>query len=132
MKMRKIVMTVCIALCAISILNAQKIKIKKDIVYLDGQECLKVSGDPNNVSFSDLEGHELFFLKFIRNTRYASLYTKVTFFDDDLSLTSSSYIFSKKLLIKKLLLDGTLKDCKLVSDKVKRFVQKYDENVEVH
>ncbi len=111
-------------------MNAQKIKIKSKIVYVDGKECLKISGDANNVTFSDLDGNEIFFLKFIRNTRYAPLYTKITFFDQDVSLTSSSYIFNKKNLTKKLLADGTLKDCLLVAEKVKRFVQKYDENVE--
>ena len=109
--------------------NAQKVKIKKDIVYLDGTECLKISGDSNNVSFSDLEGNEIMFLKFIHNSRYARLYTKITFFDQDLSFTSSSYIFNKKLLIKKLIDDGTLKNCKLDAEKVKRFVTKFDENV---
>ncbi|GAB5563962.1 MAG: hypothetical protein Wins2KO_10250 [Winogradskyella sp.] len=125
-------LSVIMSLCFVAFLNAQKIKIKKNTVYVDGQECLKVSGDSNNVSFSDLEGNEIFFLKFIHNSRYASLYTKVTFFKEDLSFTSASYIFSKKLLIKKLLADGTLKDCNLVSEKVKRFVKKYDENVEMN
>ena len=117
---------------SVSFVSAQKIKIKKNTVYVDGNECLTISGNSNNVSFSDMDGNELFFLKFIHNSRYASLYTKVTFFEEDLSFTSASYVFTKKLLIKKLVSDGTLKDCKLISKKVKRFIQKYDENVEVN
>lgn len=125
-------MIITVSVFFVSFVNAQKVKIKKNTVYVDGIECLKISGDSNNVSFSDINGNELFFLKFIHNSRYTSLYTKVTFFEEDMSFTSSSYIFTKKLLIKKLTSDGTLKDCKLISEKVKRFVQKYDENVEMN
>lgn len=110
--------------------HAQKIKIKKKIVYIDGEKCLEIGGDANNVSFFDLDGNEIIFLKYIRDSRYADLYTKVTFLDKKISFTSKSYIFTKKLLIKKLLSDRTLKDCQLNQDKVENFVLKFDENVE--
>lgn len=110
---------------------SQEIVIKKDIVSVDGKDCLKVKdSDPNNVSFMDLEGNEIFFLKFIHNSRYAPVYTKITFLDQKLTLTSRSYIFTKKILIKKLLTDGTLVNCALVPAKVENFVLKYDEKVE--
>ena len=109
---------------------SQDIKIDDDIVLIDGQECLKICGDANNVSISDLEGNEIIFMKFIHNSRYGSVYNKITFLDQKLSFTSQSYIFTKKLLIKKLLEDNTLKECKLDPEKVERFVLKYDENVE--
>ncbi|MBV7267980.1 hypothetical protein [Winogradskyella luteola] len=129
---KRILVIITMSVFFVSFVNAQKIKIKKNTVYVDGKECLKISGDSNNVSFSDMSGNELFFLKFIHNSPYVSLYTKVTFFEEDMSFTSSSYVFTKKLLIKKLVSDGTLKDCKLISEKLKRFVQKYDENVEMN
>lgn len=109
---------------------SQEIKIKDDIVSIDGKECLKISGDVNNVSISDLDGNEIIFLKYIHNSRYGSLYNKITFLDKKLSFTSKSYIFTKKLLIKKLLADKTLNECKLDPDKVEKFVLKFDENVE--
>ena len=109
---------------------SQDIKIDDDIVLIDGQECLKISGDANNVSISDLEGNEIIFMKFIHNSRYGSVYNKITFLDQKLSFTSQSYVFTKKLLIKKLLEDNTLKECKLDPEKVERFVLEYDENVE--
>ncbi|MCL9804944.1 hypothetical protein NAT51_05410 [Flavobacterium amniphilum] len=112
---------------------SQEIKIKDDIVTVDGKECLKINdSDANNVSILDLEGNEIIFLKFIHNSRYARLYTKVTFLKEKLTFTSSSYIFTKKLLIKKLLADNTLENCKLNPEKVERFVLKYDESVEGH
>ncbi|MEY2703656.1 MAG: hypothetical protein RLY43_2295 [Bacteroidota bacterium] len=111
---------------------SQEIKIKDDIVSIDGKECLKIGGDANNVSILDLEGNEIIFLKFIHNSKYGKLYNKVTFLDKKLSFTSMSYIFTKKLLIKKLLDDKTLNECKLDSEKVEKFVMKYDENVETN
>jgi hypothetical protein len=111
---------------------SQEIKIKNDIVLIDGKECLKISGDANNVSISDLDGNEIIFLKFIHESKYGSLYNKITFLDKKLSFTSKSYIFTKKLLIKKLLSDKTLNECKLDSEKVEKFVLKYDENVETY
>ena len=112
---------------------SQEINIKNDIVTIDGKECLKINdSDPNNVSILDLEGNEIIFLKFIHNSRYARLYNKITFLDQKLTLTSRSYIFTKKLLIKKLLADNTLENCKLNKEKVEKFVLKFDENVEVN
>lgn len=109
----------------------QDIVFKKDVVSVDGKDCLKVnSSDPNHVSFMDLEGNEIFFLKFIHGSRFAPLYTKVTFLNQKLTFTSSSYGFTKKILVKKLLMDGTLVNCALVPAKVENFVLKYDENVE--
>lgn len=109
---------------------AQDIDIKKDIVYIDGKECLKISGGANDVSISDMEGNEIIYLKFIHNSKYAKLYNKVTFIKQKVSFTSQSYIYTKKLLIKKLLADKTLVDCKLDDAKVEAFVMKQDENVE--
>ena len=127
--MKKNILT--IGLFLISLVSfSQEIKIKNDILSIDGKECLKIGGDSNNVSISDLEGNEIIFLKFIHNSKYGSLYNKITFLDQKLSFTSMSYIFNKKLLIKKLLADKTLIDCKLDSEKVERFVMKYDESVE--
>lgn len=111
--------------------SAQNITIKKDIIFLDEKQCLKVtSSDPNNVSISDLDGNEIIFLKFIHNSRYASLYNKITFLEQGLTFTSQSYIFNKKLLIKKLIEGGVLNNCKLDENKLKIFVMKYDENIE--
>jgi len=98
---------------------------------VDGIECLKVNDrDPNNISFLDLKGTELFFLKFIHNSQYGSLYTKITFLNQKLTMTATSYGFTKKILVKKLVADGTLANCALIPAKVESFVLKYDENVE--
>ena len=111
-------------------LFSQEIKIKKDVVYVDGKECLKIDGDANNVSFYDLEGNEIIFLKFIHNSKYGEIYNKITFLKQKKSFTSKSYIFTKNLLIKKLINDKTLIDCQLDDEKVENFVMKYDEDVE--
>lgn len=126
--MKKITLT--LSLLLISLLSySQEIKIKNDIVSIDGKECFKISGDPNNVSFSDLEGNEIIFLKYVHNSNYGKLYNKIVFLDKKISFTSK-FIFTKKLLIKKLLADQTLNECKLDNEKVEKFVMKYDENIE--
>ncbi|MBW8524292.1 hypothetical protein K0U91_03550 [Chryseobacterium chendengshani] len=109
---------------------SQKVTIKKDIIYLDAKECLKITGDSNNVSIVDLNGNEIIFLKFIHNSRYGSVYNKITFLGQGLTLTSQSYIFSKKLLIEKLIESKVLNNCKLDEEKVNTFIMKYDENIE--
>jgi hypothetical protein len=127
--MKKAILTLTLLITGL-LSFSQDVKIKNDIVLIDGKECLKIGGDSNNVSISDLEGNEIIFLKFIHDSRYGSLYNKITFLEQKLSFTSMSYIFSKKLLLEKLVLDKTLNDCKLDPEKVEKFVLKYDENVE--
>jgi hypothetical protein len=127
--MKKIFLSIAIILLA-TIAKTQSIKIKNNIVFIDGVECLKVNNDPNNVAIMDLSGNELIFIKFIHDSKYGSLYNKITFLDQKLSFTSKSYIFTKKLLLKKLLEDKTLENCKLNPGKVEKFVLKFDEDVE--
>lgn len=46
---------------------SQKLKIKKDIAYIDGKEFVKVSEDPisrNSYTISSLNGNDLFYLRF--------------------------------------------------------------------
>src|SRR5689334_1342032 len=99
--MKKILLSVSTVLLSY-IAFSQDFDIKKNSIWIDGKECLKINdSDPNNISFYDLQGNELFFLKFIHNSIYGSVYTKITFFDPKLSFTSKSYIFTKKILLKK-------------------------------
>ena len=109
---------------------AQKIKIKKGIIYIDDQECLKTDGDPVNISFYDLEGEEIVFMKYLEDKYDGDTYMKVTFLNQKKSFTSKSIIFTKKMLIRRLLTTNTIDNCMLNEDKVDRFILKYDENVE--
>lgn len=86
--------------------------------------------DAVSVSFSDMEGNEIIFLRFIHDSKYAKLYNKVTFVDQKLSFTSQSYIYTKKMLIKKLIKDNVIQDCKINLENLNKFIMKYDENVE--
>jgi hypothetical protein len=107
----------------------QNVNIKDRVVLVDDKECLKITGTMNDVSFHDLEGNEIIFMSFILNPGEKDVHLKVTFLDQKISFTSRTNVFTKKQLIKKLIADGTLKDCKLDPEKVQRFVAKYDENV---
>jgi len=128
--MKQFLLGACLFLVS-SVAFGQDIEIKKGVVLVDGKECLKVDDrDPNNISFMDLQGNEILFLKYIHNSPYGNLYTKITFPNQKRSFTAMSYGFTKKNLLKKLLTDGTLSNCALVPDRVENFVMKYDENVE--
>ena len=114
------------------ILFGQDINFKKGIVYVDGKECMKYDSDATTVSFQNMNGDDIMVLKFIRPDRsQASLYTKVVFIESHQELTSQSYIFTKKTLVEKLLKSNALVDCTLNENKVRTFVLKYDEKVDI-
>lgn len=118
-----------ILICLVSFLNtlyAQDVKLKDKTVSVDGKECLKYDGsDPNNVLFTSLEGKDLFALQFGRE--FNKLYCRVIFFESRKSLISRSYIFNKKLIIKRLIESKTLVDCQLDPEKVESFILRYDQ-----
>ena len=90
--------------------------------------------DANNITFSDLEGNEIVFLKYIHDTKihdtYVSLYNKITFIQQKKSFTSKDYIYTKALLVKRLINEKILENCKINSSKLDVFIMKFDENVE--
>jgi len=117
---------------SIGIIQAQKIQFKKGIVLIDGKECLKYdNSDPNNVVISNLEGTQTIYLKFIRPEvgHNCGLYTQIIFVEQNKSFTSSSYIFTKRLLIKKFLKNGIINDYKFDVSKIDKFIMRYDESI---
>jgi len=130
MKMKlKHTLTALALLVSISFIQAQKIKIKKGVVYVEGESCLTTDGDPVNISFYDADGEEIVFMKYLED-RKGQTYMKVTFLEQKLSFTSQSIIFTRKMLLRRLLSSNTIENCKLNQDKVERFILKYDEDVE--
>ncbi len=128
--MKKLLFTVTI-FCISIVAFGQEIKIKDNTVFVDGKECLKINvSDPNNITFLDMNGKEIIFLKYIHNTKYGSVYCKITFLEQKKSFTSKNYIYTKKLLIKRLVAEKLLENCSINSDKLDVFLLKFDENVE--
>ena len=80
LKMKKTLVTLSFILFSYTGFS-QDIKIDKNIISVDGKECLKIGddSDSNNVSIQDLEGNDIVFLKFIHNSKYGPLYNKITF-----------------------------------------------------
>ncbi len=126
----KYIVTILLLAFSIQCVNAQKIKIKKGVIYVDDVECLSTDGDPINISFYDAEGDEIIFMKYLDDPKDGENYMKITFLDQKLSLTSKSILFTRKMLIRRLLSSKTIENCMLNQDKVERFILKYDENVE--
>ncbi len=116
----------CAALFALPV-HAQKVKFKKQIMYVDGVECLRFKGNPTVFTYSNLEGEEVIFLKFLRHK--GALYNEIVFVKEGISFTTQSYIYTKKLLAEKLLEHQVLQDCQLNREKVKLFAVKFDEPI---
>ena len=130
--MKKITLLL-LMLMSIGVLQAQKIKFKKGIVLIDGKKCLKYdNSDSNVIEISSLDGSQTIFLKFIRTGVGFNdgLYTKIIFVEQNKSFTSKSYIFTRKLLVKKLLKDGVINNCMFDTNKIDRFIMRYDEDIE--
>ena len=130
--MKKNILLLIIAI-SVTQLQAQSIKFKKDKVLIDKEECLNYDkADANNLEISTLDGEQTVFLKFIRTGvgQNGGLYSKIIFVEEKKSMTSRSYIFTKKLLVKKLLSAGVLVDCALDEAKIDKFILKYDEGIE--
>ncbi len=109
----------------------QDIDFKKGVVIINGKECMKMSKeDAVSISFTDMEGNDMIFLRFIHNSKFGKLYNKVTFIDQKISFTSQSYIYTKKLLIKKLIINNVIQDCRINVESLEKFILKYDENIE--
>lgn len=128
--MKKIILFLMLA--SIGVLQAQKVKFEKRSVFIDDVKCLKYdASDPNNVMISDLEGKQTIYLKFIRTGvgHNGGLYTKIVFAEQKKSFTSQSYIFTRKLLVKKMIKDELIKNCTFDESKMDKFIMRYDENV---
>jgi len=122
----------CVLILISFSLYSQDIKFKKGKILIDKVECLNYSGDANNVEISTLDGNNTIILKFIRTGIgfNGGLYNKIIFLEDSKSLTTRSYIFTKKLLVEKLLSEEVLKDCSIHSEKIDKFIVKFDEGIE--
>lgn len=130
--MKKTLLLALLFMGAMATVNAQKIKFKKGVVTVDDVECLNYDSSATNVEYNTLDNSNTFILKFIRTGvgQNGGLYTKVVFVEQNKSFTSKSYIFSKSLLVKKLIADEVLKDCSIDESKLDKFILKYDEGVE--
>lgn len=107
--------------------NAQKVKFKKGVVYVDGKECLKyeTASASTEIYIYDLDGNEIIFYQRNRDGLYG---TKIVFTEIDVEL-ENDYAYGKSGLIKKLILNKVLSsDCALDEEKAKSFAKKFDQN----
>lgn len=130
--MKKLSLSLLILLCASGVSLAQDIKFKKGKVLVDGDECMTYDSSANVLEFSTKKGNQTILLKTISTGVGANggLYTKVTFVEQDKSFTSRSYMFNKKLLVKKLIQDGVMVNCEVDESKIDKFLMRYDEGIE--
>ena len=128
--MKHIVLLFGIALLSLSA-TAQEVKCKKGVVYVDGAECLTYEKTTNIMfTFSTLEGKEIMMLKFPRHPITSKIAAQVTFMEAQKVVSSESYVFNKKVLIEKLLKEGTLENCDINREKIDSFGLKYNEEID--
>ena len=114
-------------------IHAQDIKFENGIVIIDGKECLRFEGsNPNSLEFTTLNGDQTIFLKYLRNELYVErgLYNKIIFAEQKKSLTSVTFIFTRKTFLNKLIQDRVLVDCRIDTTQLDKFIMKHDEDVE--
>lgn len=132
--MRKLLLLTALFIFVSGTINAQKIKVKfkKGIVSVDEKECLNYESTPTYTELITLDETQTIILKYIRTGigHNGGLYTKVIFVEQEKSLTSKSFIFTKKLLVKKLIANKVLSDCNVNEVKIDKFILKYDEDIE--
>lgn len=135
---KKNILLLVLLLSITGIINAQKVKLKKGIVYIDGNETLKYEKRFENTELLlfPLEGEEeTIFIKYDGNgTRGYNLmaddFIKIHFIKQNLKLESGSHAEFWKQIIKWMAqnkifnTDGTLND-----EKVEKFVDRYHEEV---
>ncbi len=114
-------------------LKSQEIEFEKGKVLIDGKECLRFEGsNPNSLEFTTLNGDYTIYLKYIRTEidHVRDVYNKIIFAEQKKSLTSHTFIFTRKTLLNKLIQDKVLVDCRIDTNMLDKFIMKHDENVE--
>ena len=111
--------------------NKVDVKLKNDIVYVDGNECLKYSSPfmGNTTTFYSLEGEKLFYFDVRDAGKNSQGYIKIGFTDSDYTATVKNEI-SRKNIIKGLIEEGALENCKINQEKIKNFVTRFDQKYE--
>lgn len=119
-----------IALCTFTLKAfSQKVKIKKDIAYVDGNPYLKVEKEAGNMSVYGLDGDdEIIYLKWYdptpSNNRNLDDYYIVRFidFDEEVEIEDKTRKGILKMLFKGKVVDS---DGKLNEERMKKFISKY-------
>ena len=112
--------------------QAQTIDIKGKSILIDGQPCLTVDKkDPNNISIADLQGNDLVYLKYA-DDKFGARYNTIIFVNTHSQFTSKQYIYTTKLLLKRLLENHVLENCKINDAKLENFIARFNENVQLN
>ncbi|MFZ6053156.1 hypothetical protein [Halocola ammonii] len=130
--MKKFILLFILSL-TIGIVNAQKVKLKKGDVIVDGESCLNYeSTDSDNFKISTKDGSQTILLKYKRTgVGYNDgVYLKIIFVELDKSLTSRLIRMTNKRLVKKFISDGLIVDCKFNPEEIEKFVKMYDQQIE--
>lgn len=130
MKLTRIIVTSLLLAFAFNV-NAQKVKIKKDIAYVDGEEYVKVEKEDGNMSIYSLdEEEELVYLKWYDPTpgyqtsrsAQGDGYYIVRFIEFDVEVELDE---TRKKIIKMLYKGKVIQNGKIDEEKLKNFVSKY-------
>lgn len=113
----------------------QKVKLKKDIVYIDEQKCFAYESKnlANNNIISTLDGEKLFFIDLIDQngvgSRNNEAYIKVSFIDSD-EISTMPNAFSRKEIIEGMIDVGVIDKCTFKKEKIPNFIKRFDQRYE--
>jgi hypothetical protein len=132
--MKKLVTLTALLLVVIA-MSAQKVKIKDDIVLVEGKEVFSCNKNGWSREFSIFElgtENELIFIRVMNNGTPEYIqddYVRVNFTTLDLELEHSTAYFGKKS-VKWLFRNEVFNlNGELDEEKIKQFIAKYDENI---
>lgn len=131
----KLILSLVIALASFTTLKAQKVKLKKGIVLIDGEPRFEYKkSEASSLSIYTLNTqNEIIFIHLNSNGTITYLdddYKEITFINEKRKLESSKLRGAYKLIIQKLIQEKVLNlDGSINSDKLDTFFTKFDENI---
>ncbi len=105
------------------------VKIKKDIALVNGKVCLKIQSSWTNCTMIDKEGNDILYFQSYLETNTHPAYSKIIFLQEKKTITNYSAFFTRKNLIKRLIMNKILVDCRLNPENMDLFALKYHEEI---
>ncbi|RST26838.1 hypothetical protein [Chryseobacterium lacus] len=89
----------------------QNVKLKKDVVYINGKQCMKYSSKElgSSTTFSSLEGKRLFYIDVAKNDPLDRSYYKIQFAgSNDIITTPATGLNYRAAFIKNMISEGVI------------------------
>ena len=128
--MKSAVVSILFVILSFTIVNAQKVKFKDGVGFVDKQACLTYEGQyMNNVLIQTMDGKQTFYIKYLED-KFGKTFTRITFAEQKKSFDYRSFNWNKKYFVNKLIESGLLNSCDFDESKIDQFILRYDESID--